>query len=581
MLLVRTASAPPPPSGSSASCSRTTPSTGSASEHGRDGFRQMTGGGSRRSAATSAVTASACPSETEKCWRRATSSSTRRRRCRSTPRSTRPSRSTCSADPHRHPARRARRRRRISSPCRRATSPATAAATPPRSSCRRGPFDLGLSWRDEVAAARRLRSDSEAPSRQPDRLAEFRADARTELGAAGAPALAAKTEQLRERWVRDQLVEPAGRAASVGWPDAYAFTKALGEQALIDSRGDVPVSIVRPSIIESAWAEPRPGLDPRLPDGRAGDHLLRPRPAARVPRRARGHRRRDPRRPRRRRDHHRRRPRPRTAAPPICQVASGGINPLKYRVLVDNVSGWFIEHPIYDSTGQPIVVPEWRFPAGRVQAQLTRAKTVISRGERLLHALPLRGKQAELSARLETKRPGGRAGARVRRAVRPVHRVRGDLPGRQPAGDVGRPRRRRPGGVRLRPAQRRLADYIREIHLPSIVSTPGSRRGPARRRPTAPAAAPPGAVADRHLAAFDLENTLIASNVVESYSWLATRRLDRGERLRYVLRTVAEAPACSSSTARPHRLPAPLLPALRGRPGRADRPRTPGAADPR
>ena len=49
------------------------------------------------------------------------------------------------------------------------------------------------------------------------------------------------------------------RAASVGWPDAYAFTKALGEQALTESKGDVPVSIVRPSIIESAWAEPRPG----------------------------------------------------------------------------------------------------------------------------------------------------------------------------------------------------------------------------------------------------------------------------------------------------------------------------------
>src|SRR4029079_8153684 len=46
----------------------------------------------------------------------------------------------------------------------------------------------------------------------------------------------------------------------------------------------------------------------------------------------------------------------------------------------------------------------------------------------------------------------------------------------------------------------------------------------------------------RHVAAFDLENTLIASNVVESYSWLATRRLDRGERLRYALRTLAEAP---------------------------------------
>ena len=77
------------------------------------------------------------------------------------------------------------------------------------------------------------------------------------------------------------------RAASLGWPDAYAYTKALGERALLQNRGDVPVSIVRPSIIESSIQEPFPGLDPRLPHGRAGDHLLRPRPAEGVPRRAR------------------------------------------------------------------------------------------------------------------------------------------------------------------------------------------------------------------------------------------------------------------------------------------------------
>src|SRR5207245_1975090 len=47
---------------------------------------------------------------------------------------------------------------------------------------------------------------------------------------------------------------------------------------------------------------------------------------------------------------------------------------------------------------------------------------------------------------------------------------------------------------------------------------------------------------DRHLAAFDLENTLIASNVVASYAWLATRRLSREDRLRFVARTLAEAP---------------------------------------
>src|SRR5207253_10694337 len=49
------------------------------------------------------------------------------------------------------------------------------------------------------------------------------------------------------------------RAGLLGWPDAYAYTKALGERALLENRGEVPVTIVRPSIIESSLAEPRPG----------------------------------------------------------------------------------------------------------------------------------------------------------------------------------------------------------------------------------------------------------------------------------------------------------------------------------
>jgi HAD superfamily hydrolase (TIGR01490 family) len=48
---------------------------------------------------------------------------------------------------------------------------------------------------------------------------------------------------------------------------------------------------------------------------------------------------------------------------------------------------------------------------------------------------------------------------------------------------------------------------------------------------------------DRHLAAFDLENTLIASNVVESYAWLASRHLPAGERASFTARLLREAPA--------------------------------------
>ena len=232
------------------------------------------------------------------------------------------------------------------------------------------------------------------------------------------------------------------------------------------------------------------------------------------------------------------------AAPDIAQVASGGINPLKYRVLVDNVSGWFTEHPIYDAEGQPIVVPEFRFPArGRVQSQLQRAKTVITRGEQLLQSLPLRGKQADFVARLETKR------TEVERALEYV-----ELYGLYTECEaIYQVDKLMAMWAQLDAADRaafafdpRAVDwptYIRTIHLPSIVQharvkttptkTSTDRTARLRKQVLSP---------ERTVAAFDLENTLIASNVVASYSWLATRRLDRNERIRYALRTLAEAP---------------------------------------
>ena len=54
-------------------------------------------------------------------------------------------------------------------------------------------------------------------------------------------------------------------------------------------------------------------------------------------------------------------------------------------------------------------------------------------------------------------------------------------------------------------------------------STPGcAPRRASRSRPTGPTGPGKNILSpDRHLAAFDLENTLIASNVVDSYAWLA------------------------------------------------------------
>ena len=71
---------------------------------------------------------------------------------------------------------------------------------------------------------------------------------------------ASETGRTRRAWVEKQLVEEGLRwARSRGWSDTYTFTKAMGEQLLLRYRGDVPVVIVRPAIIEGALEAPEPG----------------------------------------------------------------------------------------------------------------------------------------------------------------------------------------------------------------------------------------------------------------------------------------------------------------------------------
>ena len=407
------------------------------------------------------------------------------------------------------------------------------------------PFFIDVDWRREVDGARQARVGAETDSRRPDHLVRFRKEAHTELGAAGVPALAAKTEQRRSAWVKDQMVEAGrARAASLGWPDAYAYTKALGERALLQNRGTVPVSIVRPSIIESSLLEPFPGWIrgfrmaepviisyargllkefPGVPEGTI-DVIPVDLVVAAIIDAAAG---------------------PIPEAPAITQVASGSVNPLRYRHLVDMVRQFFTEHPIYDVEGQPIIVPEWSFPGrGRVQRQLERAQTAINTGEKLLQSLPLRGKQATWAATLEGKREEvERALAYVElygayaecEAIYGVDNLlsRWD---RLPAEDQA--------AFCFDPRVIDWSWYAPNVHLPSVVeharvrTTPGGRQGEKREDRLRRQVLDPA----RHFAAFDLENTLIASNVVASYSWLATRRLPKEDRIRFVLQTLKEAP---------------------------------------
>ena len=42
-------------------------------------------------------------------------------------------------------------------------------------------------------------------------------------------------------------------------PNTYTFTKAIAEELILSEAGDLPVCIVRPSIVVSTWREPMRG----------------------------------------------------------------------------------------------------------------------------------------------------------------------------------------------------------------------------------------------------------------------------------------------------------------------------------
>ncbi|XP_006361195.1 fatty acyl-CoA reductase 2-like [Solanum tuberosum] len=59
----------------------------------------------------------------------------------------------------------------------------------------------------------------------------------------------------------EQLMKDLGveRAKLHGWQDAYSFTKAIGEMMINSMREEIPILILRPSIITSSYKEPFSG----------------------------------------------------------------------------------------------------------------------------------------------------------------------------------------------------------------------------------------------------------------------------------------------------------------------------------
>ena len=59
--------------------------------------------------------------------------------------------------------------------------------------------------------------------------------------------------------IEDGTAVPHELLAETGHPNTYTYTKCLAEHLLTERRGDVPLTIVRPSIVSATWQHPFPG----------------------------------------------------------------------------------------------------------------------------------------------------------------------------------------------------------------------------------------------------------------------------------------------------------------------------------
>ncbi len=115
----------------------------------------------------------------------------------------------------------------------------------------------------EIESLREMIGRVEERSESPELTKALR---RQQLGRGGdessvpAAELDGVLKRNRVRWSRNRLIR-AGmrRARHLGWPNIYTFTKSLGESILARHGRELPIAVVRPSIVESSLRSPFTG----------------------------------------------------------------------------------------------------------------------------------------------------------------------------------------------------------------------------------------------------------------------------------------------------------------------------------
>jgi alcohol-forming fatty acyl-CoA reductase len=393
------------------------------------------------------------------------------------------------------------------------------------------PLTHDVDWRTESAAAAAARAEVEAASRRPEVLKKAMATARGEHGKAGPQRVAVAAEEARREWVTKRLVDYGrSRAQSLGWPDVYTLTKALGERVAEQqwAQSGHRLSIVRPAIVESSLRHPYPGwIDgfkmadpliiaygrgilpefPGLPDSVLDlipvDLVVNATLAV-------------------------------AAAPPepvssaYFHVSSGARNPLPFRGMYEHVHAYFHRHPMPDQERGHIQVPSWRFPGtSQVLRMLRTGERAVDMAERALLRMPASDRTRDWMGSVHR-----------RQQELEVLRTYADLYLSYTQAEVIYDDSRTLALHQALPVDRReqhgfdageidWEHYLQGVHFPGVTAVMRSFSG--RRRSGTGDGTVTLPERDDVAAVFDLEGTVVASNAVEHYLWAKLATLPRSQ----------------------------------------------------
>ncbi|WP_406034119.1 HAD-IB family phosphatase [Nocardioides sp. NBC_00163] len=414
-----------------------------------------------------------------------------------------------------------------------------------------GPVDHSVDVDAELAWGLAQRAAVEERSRGVEVISKLRKQAEREHGRAGLMTAAAAAEEARKKWVKDELVRlGTERARSLGWTDAYTFTKALGERVVeAHAAAGNRATIYRPAIIESAVSRPYPGwiegfkmAEPLILAYGRGELPLFPAaadtPVDIVPV-----------------DHvvasivaclaHP----PEHGEPAYFHLASGDRNPVTFGMLYETVRAYFSKEPFAAGDRGAARLPEWTFPGGAsVERMMVTGERVHKIADRLLGMAPRSDRTRSWARDLDRQ---GRRLQFLRRYL--------DLYKEYAQADLRFVDENTLALYRsLSPADQETFafdtgvidwhEYLHDIHVPSVTKPVREldELRKLRKRPDSgrlPRISTSSITDETRVAAFfDLDGTLMSSNVIETYLWLRLGELSGTQKAAEIARMASKVP---------------------------------------